>query len=90
MKRLDKAGVLSSVSCVRCGARHVKVSDSRPIGPGRGRKWRRRVCAKCGHKWSTIEVPAKDLARLERTARALGAALDFMEFDLEEEGDNTQ
>ncbi len=35
-------------------------------------------------------MPAKDLARLERTARALGAALDFMEFDLEEEGDNTQ
>jgi transcriptional regulator NrdR family protein len=42
--------------CDKCG--HLsKVTDSRPTDRGR---YRRRVCIKCEHRWSTIEIRVSD------------------------------
>lgn len=40
--------------CPDCGNHGVDVKDSRPCESGRRR---RRVCQKCGYRWTTIEQP---------------------------------
>ena len=64
-----------AVVCPKCSARG-DVYDSRERGT---RKWRRRRCDFCGHRWTTIEIHMKEWNRLRRVADALGAALEHME-----------
>lgn len=47
--------------CPACGARDVYVIDSREHGDGIRR---RRKCARCDHRWNTLEVPEQVLLEL--------------------------
>lgn len=47
--------------CPHCNAPRSKVTDSRPSGPA---VRRRRQCRKCGHTWTSYEVPGQALAGL--------------------------
>ena len=41
------------MDCVNCGSAESRVRDSRTTG---GTVRRRRECAACGHRWSTVET----------------------------------
>jgi hypothetical protein len=43
--------------CPQCHDNGTRVSDSRPYLHNHAWRRRRRYCRKCGHRWSTIEVP---------------------------------
>jgi transcriptional regulator NrdR family protein len=74
---------MAEFRCASCGNPATKVSDVRPTGAFRLR--RRRVC-KCGHRFSTIELPADEyallaldgamVARLHRSARKVTETID--------------
>lgn len=49
-----------AVGCPSCGDRGTRCIDTRPLEGGRVR--RTRACLKCGHRFSTMEVLAKDLS----------------------------
>lgn len=62
--------------CPACGAPDSRVRDSRP---GHRSVQRRRECAACGHRWSTMEVQhtsaRKGLPNLDEGAKAKIARL---------------
>ena len=45
-----------SGACPHCGHTKNRVYNSRPASLGY-RTWRRRLCASCGKRWSTVESP---------------------------------
>jgi transcriptional regulator NrdR family protein len=49
-------GALEGLHCPNCNLTNVLVKDSRISEDGTTRR-RRRVCADCGHRYSTMEVP---------------------------------
>lgn len=52
--------------CLECGHPNSTVRDSRP----RDRAIRRRrVCLKCGHRWTTWEIPADAASLLDEIER---------------------
>ncbi len=65
----------STTRCAKCGGA-VTVYDTRAQKYG---VWRRRGCADCGHRWSTVEIDMIDYKRMRRAAEALGEALEAME-----------
>ena len=48
-----------TIKCMKCGGRS-KVSDSRTINE-RSKVRRRRICLKCGYRWSTVEIDASGI-----------------------------
>lgn len=56
------------MKCPNCNYDGVEVIDSRPA---HSRIVRRRKCKTCGHKYTTWEVPADELAELRKRASAL-------------------
>ena len=58
---------MSIVSCPSCAADEVGVIDSRATASGNIR--RRRKCANCGHRWSTIEVSFAAMQKLTAAAK---------------------
>ena len=58
------------MNCTKCGSYQVRVSSTR--NGGARRIFRRRRCMDCGHRWTTIELPAKDLDNaVARAAREI-------------------
>lgn len=53
---------MAEFRCTKCGNPNTSVSDSRPTGAYRIRRMRR---CKCGHRFSTIEIPTEEHALLE-------------------------
>lgn len=49
--------------CPKCKADALSVVDSRPVAKNQVR--RRRVCQRCGYKFTTYEITAKDKAKYE-------------------------
>lgn len=45
------------MNCPRCTGFDVRVLDARAILAGAAVR-RRRACESCGHRWTTIELPA--------------------------------
>lgn len=76
---------MSDFRCQKCGTMRTEVIDSRSAGPFRFR--RRRLC-KCGHRFSTYEIPADewqvmrldggDIAMVERSVQRLAKRLAKM------------
>jgi transcriptional regulator NrdR family protein len=56
----------SQIPCPKCGGRRCAVTDSR--GTREDRIRRRRCCLDCATRWTTFEVSAADLERVERLA----------------------
>lgn len=52
---------LSCDTCPNCSSTNNSVKDSRETKHGRRR---RRLCNKCGHKWSTMEIRAQEAIRM--------------------------
>lgn len=53
--------------------------ENRVIGNDAAR--RRRECARCGNRWSTVEVEARELDRLKDIERAAAAMRDLLPQD---------
>jgi len=53
-QRREVIGMKGAGQCPKCGCFTSKVIDSRPIDTGTRR---RRVCAECSTRWTTVEVP---------------------------------
>ena len=47
------------MNCVKCNSSQVRVIDTR--AKGTRRIYRRRVCMKCGCRWTTVELPVGDV-----------------------------
>ena len=66
---------MSREDIIVCCGKRSDVKDSRP---GRGTLRRRRKCAVCGARWSTVEVALSDgpeqWQQIEMAMNALGAA----------------
>lgn len=58
--------------CPACGAPGARTIDSRPTPAGRVR---RRICDRCGRRWSTVEVSVDAGRALRQAQRAVDAAL---------------
>lgn len=63
-----KAG--GGVDCPKCGAFGSGVQDSRPaiLGGTIHAVKRRRQCEPCGHRFTTFEIPAEIIERLDAVA----------------------
>ena len=59
---------MSDTLCPKCSSDNNRCVDSRPHRLGRRR---RRRCAACGHRWSTLEMPLDGVPNLDRTDTAL-------------------
>lgn len=55
------------MKCSACGSEEQRVLATRP---GETKVTRLRCCAACGHRWSTIEIDAQNLSRMESAVRA--------------------
>lgn len=70
----DHAGVKqignrTDTACPSCGGAKSGVLDTRAGAvAGHAAPWRRRRCAACGHRWSTVEIPVDLARRLARLA----------------------
>lgn len=49
--------------CPNCDNYNIKVTDSRARHDGLSIR-RRRMCTRCGHRWTTVEVSVSILAEL--------------------------
>lgn len=62
---------MSTTPCVKCGKLRVEVRDTRYVkeGPLTEHPYlrRRRVCLKCKHRWTTVEIPVVKLPGEHRT-----------------------
>ena len=56
------------MNCPKCGSMDVYVTDSRPHGASTRRK---RKCAACAYRWSTIEVPEQALREIKNAVQHL-------------------
>jgi transcriptional regulator NrdR family protein len=54
-----------SVACTACGHGETGIRDSRTFDGGETCS-RRRVCAKCSHRFTTVEVPKEVIDALRR------------------------
>lgn len=76
----DKGG--RGLACAKCGHCRSEVLDSRgTVGGDRIR--RRRVCASCGHRWTTMEV-AVDWDSHRRARRNVKSLLDRLRTAIDE------
>lgn len=61
----------SPIPCPECDGVSIGVTDSRPTNSlGFPTIRRRRLCADCGHRWVTIEVPFGSVADMRDAHRA--------------------
>lgn len=51
-----------SIRCPSCSATDNRAIDSRPVSNGEIVR-RRRLCLKCKHRWTTIEISAQEYER---------------------------
>lgn len=60
--------------CPECNGRRTQVIDSRVVAERKERQRRRRkVCADCGWRWTTVEIPRARLLKLESAQKSLAA-----------------
>jgi transcriptional regulator NrdR family protein len=60
----------TAMPCPRCSSTESDVIDSRPsMVLGHASVRRRRVCQKCGHRYSTFELFSMDIAKLNDIAK---------------------
>lgn len=78
-QRVVDLGRESVTSCPKCAKPQVVVGDSRPQRFNDGVEYirRRRSCAACLHRWSTVEIPAElyDVLSTRRPLRLRAKAL---------------
>lgn len=70
-KLMARRTTASLEACPHCASHTVITTDSRCRY---GRRWRRKACAQCKHRWSTIEIYVDDRASLLDAIARLDAA----------------
>lgn len=60
------------MNCPRCGSTNVYTLDSRD---GKHGRIRRRRCADCDSRWTTVEIGAEEYERLKRLRDAIAEAI---------------
>ena len=68
---MSRTRALPSDPCIICEATTVDVADSRFR---HGARYRRRVCRECGFRWTTVEIPAGTLKKVDTLVTALEVA----------------
>lgn len=72
---MSRTRALPSDPCIICEAVTVDLTDSRFR---HGARYRRRVCRECGFRWTTVEVPAGTLKKVDTLMAALEIAQQAM------------
>lgn len=58
------------MKCAACTSEEVRVMTTRHTD---SKVMRLRCCSACGHRWTTVEVDAQNLSRMESTVKAFRA-----------------